>query len=93
MKVKYVSPSEVESVLDSSNGRFMTVVFVTRGDNTVRTMNCRKGVKKGIKGTGKDRKRSGLYTVYDMVVKGWRTINVSGIHKINMNGTEYRVRV
>ena len=95
MKVKSISPEEVTSILDGSNGRFMGVTFVKRGDNTVRMMNCRRGVKKGIKagGTAKDRRRRGLYTVYDMVAKGWRSINISGIHMIRMNGTEYRVRV
>jgi len=95
MKRKYISPEDVVSTLDGSNGRFMSVKFVKRTDNSMRSMNCRRGVKKGIKGGGastKDRRRRGLYTVYDMVAKGWRSINISGVHEIRMNKTIYTVR-
>jgi len=91
MKVQKIQPQDVEKVLDKAGSQFFTVEFVKRTDNTLRTMNCRRGVKKGIKGTGSKKQKSGLYTVYDMVEKGWRTINVSGVRVIRMKGIEYRV--
>ena len=93
MQIKYINPTAVKDILDGMGGSFFGVTFVKRGDNTVRTMNCRRKVKKGIKGTGKRTKKTGLYTVYDMIEEGYRTINMSGIHRIRTNGVEYRVTV
>lgn len=52
----------------TGGGQLFTVDFVKRGDGTIRTMNCRRGVKKGVKGTGQsyDPKTKNLLTVYDM---------------------------
>jgi len=92
-KIKQVRPEEIREMFDASNGHFMTVTFVKRTDGTVRTMNCRTGVKKNLKGTGPRYHNSGLYTVYDMVKKEYRKVNISGVHKIVKDGVEYRVRV
>lgn len=52
----------------TSDGRLFTVDFVKRGDGSFRTMNCRRGVQKGVKGVGQsyDPKSHNLLTVYDM---------------------------
>lgn len=93
MKVKYIESSEVEATMDSAGDTFFSVIFVKRGDNSLRHMNCRRGVKKGIKGTRRRTSRkTGLMPVYDMVEKGFRTVNLSGVRKIRISGTEYRVR-
>lgn len=92
VRVKYVSPQEVKGLLDMSNGRFLTVKFVKRTDSAVRVMNCRTLVGKGSKKKRRS-KKPGLYKVYDVSKAAWRTINLSGVHQVSMNGTTYKVKV
>jgi hypothetical protein len=93
MKVKYIESSEVVETIGLAGDTFFSVTFVKRGDNSLRHMNCRRGVKKGIKGTRRRTSRTtGLMSVYDMVEKGFRTVNLSGVRKIRISGTEYRVK-
>ena len=93
MKVKYIGPEDVRETLDSIGDKFFGVTFVKRTDNTVRNMNCRRQVRKGIKGRKRSTSRkTGLYLVYDMVEKGFRTINLSGVRSIRIDGVEYRIR-
>lgn len=53
---------------NTASGQRFTVDFVKRGDGTIRTMNCRRGVKKGVTGAGQpyDPAAKNLLTVYDM---------------------------
>jgi hypothetical protein len=53
---------------NTAKGQLFTVDFVKRGDGTIRTMNCRRGVKKGVKGVGQpyDAKSKNLLTVFDL---------------------------
>ena len=90
-KTKNISPQKAVEMIQDAGSQFFTVVFVKRTDNTLRTMNCRRGVKAGVKGTGKKTKPVGLITVYDMKSKGYRRINLSGIRTIRMRGQEYSV--
>jgi hypothetical protein len=92
MATKQISPEEVQNVIESAGNKFFTVMFVKRTDNTLRTMNCRKGVKTGVKGTGHRSHKSGLVTIYDMTNKGFRNINLSGVRSISANGTKYVVK-
>lgn len=57
-----------EFIEQTSDGRIFTVDFVKRTDNTMRTMSCRRGVTKGVKGVGMsyDPQAKNLLTVYDM---------------------------
>lgn len=57
-----------EFIDQTSDGRIFTVDFVKRTDNTLRTMSCRRGVKKGVKGVGQaySPAEKNLLTVYDM---------------------------
>jgi len=93
MRVKHVSPQDVKGLLDMSNGRFVTVKFVKRTNSAVRVMNCRTLVSKGINGNGRKSRKPGLYKVYDVSKSAWRTINLSGVHQLSMNGTTYKIRV
>lgn len=59
----------LEQFLDkTASGQLFSVDFVKRTDGQIRTMNCRRGVKKGVKGVGQayDPKAKNLLTVYDM---------------------------
>lgn len=94
VRVKYVSPQDVKGLLDISNGRFLTVKFVKRTDSTVRVMNCRTLIDIGKRSKKKRMfKKPGLYKVYDVAKAAWRTINLSGVHQVSMNGTTYKVKV
>ncbi|MFW6130449.1 MAG: hypothetical protein ACOC56_04620 [Atribacterota bacterium] len=91
-KQEVVSAKEAANMIKESNGKFMTVVFTKRSTGENRKMNCRTGVKKGVKGSGKRRaQKDGLITVYDMSKKGFRTINISGLRSICMNNKNYCV--
>jgi hypothetical protein len=71
------------------SGRFFTVEFIKK-DGTIRKMNCRTGVKKYLSNNGKQIKLSspidnGILRVYDIHAKGYRSINLDTIKKINYN--------
>jgi hypothetical protein len=57
-----------EFIEQTNDGRTFTVEFVKRGDGSLRVMNCRRGVKKGVKGVGMAYNPAdyALLNVYDM---------------------------
>jgi len=77
----------VRSVIAATKGRIFTAKFIKRGDNEVRIMQARIGVKKYLKtpnGTGrawKDKDHN-LTTVFDMQKKGYRCIPHEGVYEI-----------
>ena len=75
-------------------GRFFTVTFVKRTNNEVRVMNCRKGVKKHLKGGVKkyDPAKHNLVCVYDIQSKGYRSINLDSIKTVDMDNKVYTVK-
>lgn len=85
-----ISVQEAVAKIHSSRGKFFTVLFTKRSDNTMRKMNCRTGVRKDLKGVGRAKKID-LITVYDMVKKEYRNINVSGLREIKIGGKNYKV--
>jgi len=90
--VRKIKPERIESIIKGIGGKFFTVTFVKRTDNTLRTMNCHTGVKKDlVGGERKKKKNPGLITVFSMADKGYRMINLSGVRKIRSSGTEWRV--
>jgi hypothetical protein len=92
MTTQTISPKQAAEMISNAGGRFFTVTFVKRTNNEFRTINCRRGVSKGVKGTsGRKQKTTGLVTVYDMHKKGYRRINLSGVRDIRMNGVQYNV--
>jgi len=91
IKKRTVSAAKAANIIRESSGRFITVDFTKRTDSKLRTMNCRVGVFKGVKGGKRKKKDPGLITVFDMQKKGYRTINVSGLRRVRHNGIDYRV--
>ena len=83
----------------TKTGKVFTVEFVKRTDNTLRRMNCRRGVTKGVKGVGLayDPAEKNLLGVYDMQAiedgkdeKGaFRMINLETLKTLKMNGKAY----
>lgn len=87
--------SRVEAVerIASTGGRIFTAVFVKK-DGTTRTMNCRLGVSKGVKGVGLryDPHGYGLLPVFDMEVREFRMLNVGSLLNLTVDGESYEVR-
>lgn len=73
-----------------SNGKMFTVTFKKK-DGSIRTMNCRTGVKKHLKGgtLGYDAIAKGLLTVFE-IGQGYKTIPAEGIIEVHANGSTYR---
>lgn len=67
------------------NGRIFSVKFVKRTNNEIRTMNCRLGVTKHLKGgeQGYDPKDHNLITVWDLQKKAYRSINLETVFALN----------
>lgn len=70
-----------------------TVVFEKRTTGELRTMTCRRGVRKGLKG-GKSTiaSHAELKSVYDMVAKGYRCFDIEQVVMIRAEGFELRSR-
>jgi len=79
----------VEELIDSmTNGRIFSVQFVKK-DGTVRDMVCRKGVRKGVKGTGAGWGQGALKplrTVYDMHKAAFRTVPTDRVVRVKVAG-------
>lgn len=84
--------SLIEGAIKSTQGRFFTVVFRKR-DGKLRKMNCRLGVKKYLKSgvSSTTSHYSNYITVFDMVAREYRTINLDTITEFSGNGTKLKV--
>ena len=79
----------INSILAATDGKFFTVVF-TKKDGTVRTINCRTGVKKHLKGGVSTLDASQYLTVYDLQSEGYRAVNYATIQSVTCNGVIVR---
>ena len=82
-----VSKREAAEIIKNyKGGTFFTVTFVKRTDGTVRTMNCRKGVTRGINGHGRsfDPEQRNLVSVYDVQKQGHRYISLEDIREVKI---------
>ena len=91
MTEKRISVVDAVDKIKNSKGKIMTVSFIKRGDNSLRVMNCRTGVSKGVKGVRRNTRKSGLLTVYEMSKREFRHINISGLRSLKLNGEQYKV--
>ena len=85
--------TKLESLIVSSKGKIFSCLFLKK-DGSLRAMNCRLGVTKGVKGTGKPiHNQSNSYlTVYDMINKDYRAINLDTLELLEFGGTLYQVQ-
>ena len=76
--------TELRSLVGENS--IFTVDFIKK-DGTLRTMNCRLGVTRHLKGgeLGYNAKEKNLLPVFDMVAGAYRMINVSTILEIRFN--------
>lgn len=92
----------LENFLNEVNdGKLFTVTFVKKGDGELRTMTCRRGVSKGVKGVAVDRAgedaRNNVLTVFDMqkIEEGkdekgaFRRINLEALVSLKHKGVSY----
>lgn len=81
---------ELRALVGESN--IFTVDFIKK-DGTLRTMNCRLGVIRHLKGgeLGYNAEEKNLLPVFDMVAGSYRMINVSTIKEIRFNKQVIRV--
>lgn len=91
--MEQITREEAVNTIHKTKNSIFTVTFVKK-DGSLRKMNCRKGVKKYLKGSGKPSTTHHIpkyITVFDMVKKGYRTINVTTIQALNIAGQSYEV--
>ena len=69
------SSDELKAMIKSTKGRFFSCTFIKK-DGSIRNMNCRVGVHKGVKGVGRKFGTPNLVTVFDAQAKEYRMINV-----------------
>jgi hypothetical protein len=86
-----VSRFKVDEVIKSSNGKIFSCEFIKK-DGSLRKMVARLGVRKNLKGGANgESKHNSLVTVFDMIEKAYRMINLETIQAIKVSGTTYEV--
>ena len=86
---KLIGINTARKIIANEGGKFFKAKFVKK-DNTIRVMNCRRGVTKHLKGgkstiAGKDN----LVSVYDMQAEGYRSINLDTLLELDADGVHY----
>jgi hypothetical protein len=79
---------ELASIVASSNGRFVSVVFIKK-DGTHRAMLCRLGVTKHLKGGESKLDADQYLTVFDVQKEAYRAINRDTIVSVKLAGTTH----
>jgi hypothetical protein len=78
--------STLADIVTQSKGKFINVVFYKK-DGSLRTMNCRLGVTKHLKGGSSTLDKEKFLIVYDMIKKGYRAIDKESIVSVSIAGT------
>ena len=93
METKITISQAQEIIKGVSNGLIFTVNFVKRTNGEIRTINCRKGVRKGVTGQGLafSPASKGLVSVFDMQKLQFRFIALETILGLSVQGQKYIV--
>lgn len=100
-----ITSSEAIRLIRSARGKYFTVGFQKRKDNSFRTMTCRIGVRKGVNGAGKsfDEESHDLVTVSETVRERdsmgrirtlgtqFRHFGIERLRTLTIGGEEYSV--
>ena len=80
----------IRDIINASGGHICSVIFV-KMDGTVRKMNFRRHVTKGVNGRGLKYNPSsvGNMVVYDMGADGFRTIKLDNVQSLKVNGVTH----
>jgi len=85
------SYKNLNALIKSSNGRIFTAQM-TKKTGEERVMNCRIGVTSKLKGgVSTTAHKPNLVTVYDMVNKGYRSINLDTLKSLTIDGKTYNI--
>ena len=84
------SSDEMVKMIKSTKGKWFSCTFIKK-DGSIRNMNCRVGVHKGIKGVGRKFSTPNLVTVFDAKAKEYRMINVDTMLTFNCGGFSWKV--
>ena len=89
-----INKEKAKQLINQSNGRIFSSVF-TKKDGSHRLMNARLGVKKHLKKDPKQRpyepSNYNLICVYDMINKGYRTVNLNTLQTLIINKSIYKI--
>ena len=90
MKLTEINAKNIETVKTLLGDKFFSVKFVKKNGD-LRTMKCRLGVKKHLNGGQLKHNPNELnhMIVFDMVKKGYRTINFDTIKQLKFKGNVY----
>ena len=82
-----------QMLVQAKGDTFFTVTFVKRTDGSLRTMNCRKGVKSHLAGgtLGYKPGEKALMSVFDVKSEGYRMVDLNTVTEIKMNGNTFVV--
>ena len=78
---------KIRNIINESNGHICSVIFL-KMDGTVRKMNFRRHVTKGVNGKGLayNPSKAGNMIVFDMGADGFRTIKLENVQSLKVNG-------
>ena len=88
-----INKEKSKKVIDNAfkNGKIANIEFIKK-DGSLRSMTCRKSVKKHLKGGESTIKhKTNLISVYDLKAKGYRCFDINKVVKIKTNGKIYNV--
>ena len=85
------SSDEMVKMIKTTNGKWFSCTFIKK-DGSIRNMNCRVGVHKGVKGVGRKFSTPNLVTVFDAKAKEYRMINVDTMLTFNCGNFTWSVQ-
>lgn len=91
-----MSVKTIKKAIEETAGKMFSITFVKK-DGSLRDMVCRLNVSKDVKGTNpeanekriKTLTKNGMVTVFDMIKKGYRVINLTTIKTLTLNKVVY----
>lgn len=88
---KYMNKKKVDQLLQANGGKIFNATFIKR-DGSKRTMTCRGGVKKYVKGVGMryNPKAYDLRVVFDLDKMQYRMIPIDRVISLRIGGTTYK---
>lgn len=74
-----------QDIINRVGDKFFTVEF-TKKNGELRTMNCRLGVTRHLRGgNSTTAHHDNLLTVYDMKIHGYRTVNIETLQRLTVD--------
>jgi len=88
-----INKETAKKYIYDTNGKIFSAVF-TKKDGEKRTMICRQGVSKYVKGVGLKFKPEvrNLIGVFDMKKEAYRFININTLEQITVQGKTYTIK-